>query len=136
MKKISTKQIATAIYKATNLKQDNEISLILKNAVKMIANKNLISKSNEILDYLQDIYDQKEGIIRAKIFSAKNLDNVEKQKIEDNLKTKYKTEKIISEYFEKKELLGGIRIEVGNEVLDNTYKNRLYQLEKHLIKSK
>ena len=52
---------------------------------------------------------------------------------EEEIKQKYKAQKIISEYFEKEEVLGGMKVEVGYEVLDNTYKSKLQKLEKFLI---
>jgi hypothetical protein len=80
------------------------------------------------------IIDEKTNTIRAKITTAKNLSAGERKKIEEDIKQKYKGEVIISEFFEKKELLGGMRVEVGSEVLDTTFRTRLRKLEKFLIK--
>ena len=135
MAKITTRQIAEAIYESTEGKSADSLSLVIKNAVITIKNKKLFGKSKEILWYLQDIYDKKDGVVRAKISSAKLLSEQERKVIEENLKTKYNAKKIESEYFEKKELLGGMKVEVGNEVWDDTYRNKLQQLSRYLIKN-
>jgi F-type H+-transporting ATPase subunit delta len=132
MAKISPKNIAEAIYEATLGKSKAEAEAVLKNTVAMLAKKRAIGKSKEIIEALQNILDTKSGTVRAKVLSSKKLGNDERNKVEEDLKKKYKAEKIVSEFFEKEELLGGIRVEVKDEVIDSTYKNRLEQLEKHL----
>ena len=93
-----------------------------------------IDKLNQVCKSIQDIVDKKEGVVRMKVITAKSLNNNEKSKLEEEIREKYKARKVISEYFEKRELLGGMRVEVGAEVLDTTYKSRLQKLEEFLIK--
>lgn len=135
MTKISTKKLAEAIYEATLGLSNADSVNIVKNIIVMLKNKKMLGKSEEILKHLQDIIDQKSGIVRARISSAKVVSEKEKKELENELKEKYKAREIISEYFEKKELLGGVKVEVGNEVWDNTYRNKLNQLSKLLIKN-
>lgn len=135
MTKISTKKLAEAIYDATLGLSSADSANMVKNIAVMLKNKKMLGKSEEILKHLQDIIDQKSGIVRARISSAKVVSEKEKKELENELKEKYKAQEIISEYFEKKELLGGMKVEVGNEVWDNTYRNKLNQLSKLLIKN-
>lgn len=134
MSKISPKNIAEAIYEATEGKKSSDVALTLKRTAEMIKNKRLLGKSEDILNTLQKIIDEKSNTVRMKVITAKVLGNEEKKKLEHEAKEKYKASKIISEFFEKSELLGGIRIEVGDEVMDTTYKNKLNQLENFLMK--
>ena len=134
MAKISPKNIAEAIYSATEGKSGSALEGALKRSVKVLRNKRMLGKSPEVLDALQDIIDKKEGIVRVKVNTAKRLDHGERKKLENEIKEKYKAQAVLSEFFEKAELLGGVRIEVGDEVLDTTYKNKLHKLEKFLIK--
>ncbi len=64
------------------------------------------------------------------------MSNEERERIEKEIKEKYKAGKVISEFFQKEELLGGVRVEVGDEVLDTTYKTKLQKLENFLIQGK
>lgn len=133
MAKISPKNIAEAVYLASYGKHGTELENILKYSVKMLSAKRMLGKSEDILSLLQNLIDEKEGIVRFKVTTAKSLSHEEKKKIEDEIKQKYKAEKVIGEYLEKEELLGGMKVEVGYEVMDNTYKSKLQKLEKFLI---
>lgn len=136
MAKISPKNIAEAVYLASEGKSGAELDGILKSSAKMLSDKRILGKSEDILSMLQNLIDKKEGIVRLKVTTAKALNHEEKKKIEEEIKQKYKAQKVISEYFEKEELLGGMKVEVGYEVMDNTYKSKLQKLEKFLIQSK
>lgn len=134
MSKISPKNLAESIYKASHGKAGAELSQVLKNSAKMLAEKRLLGKSKDILKNLQEIIDKSEGIVRMKVVSAKALSSDEKKNLEHQTKEKYKAKSIVSEFFEDKEVLGGIRVEVGDEVMDNTWRAGLKKLEKVLIK--
>lgn len=132
--KISSKNIAEALYASTKGKTGNELALTLKHGVKILSKKRLLGQSQDIMKALQNIIDKKDNVVRAKIITAKSLSSEEKKKVEHQIKEKYKVELIVSEFFENSDLLGGMRIEVKDEVLDTTYKNKLQRLEKFLIK--
>ena len=134
MKKISSKDIAEAVYNATEGKSGSDLALLLKRSAQMLKEKRLLGKSEDVLRALQNILDEKSGAMRIKVFTAMAMDSGEKKKLENEIKEKYKAKKVISEFFEKKELLGGMRVEIGDEVLDTTYKSQLSKLEKFLIK--
>lgn len=133
MSKISPKNLAQAIFEATKGKSGAELASAISNSAKILAGKRQLGKSSDILQNLQEILDKKEGTVRAKITTAKKLNHEEQRKLENEIKEKYKASSIVSEFFEKEEVLGGIRVEVGDEVLDTTYRNKLQQLEKFLI---
>ncbi|MFA6257401.1 MAG: F0F1 ATP synthase subunit delta [Candidatus Paceibacterota bacterium] len=136
MTKISSKNIAEAVYEATENKSGQDLAVALKRSAQMLKDKRMLGKSDEILSALQNIFDKKTGTIRIKITTAKDMGREEKSKLERELKERYKAQNIVSEFFEKKELLGGVKIEVGDEVIDSTYKNKLQELEKFLMQSK
>lgn len=136
MQKISTKNIAEALYEATKDKTGAELDEILKRSVFALNKKRMLGKSEDILQALQNILDKKTHTIRLKVTAAKILAKEDQTKIENETKVKYKGDRVISEFFVKEELLGGMRVEVGDEVLDTTYKNKLHKLEKFLIQSK
>ena len=132
MSKISPKNIAEAIYETTIDKSGVLLAETLRRGVKLIHNKRMLGKSDEILKALQNISDKKTGTIRMKVTTANNLRPEEKKRIENEVKEKYKGKSIVSEFFEKEELLGGMRVEVGDEVLDTSYRSGLRKLESFL----
>ena len=134
MAKISPKTIAEAIYAATEGKSGAELAEVLGRSAEVLRKKHLLNKSKEVLAALQNIIEKKTGVVRAKVTTAKSLTSGERKTIENEIKEKYKGQNVIGEFLEKPELLGGMRVEVGDEVLDTTYRNQLYRLEKFLIK--
>ena len=136
MAKISPKNIAEAVYEATEGKFGQELAVVIRRSTQLLKDKHMLGKSSEVLNALQNIFDKKNGTVRMKVTTAKTMEREEKSKLENEIKEKYKAQIVVGEFFEKKELLGGIRVEIGDEVLDNTYKNKLYRLENFLMQNK
>ena len=134
MTAISTKNMAYTIYSVAKDKSGIELEKILKRSVKVLWQKRMLGKSDDILEELQNIFDEKAGIVRMKVITATKMENVERKKLENEFREKYKAQSVVGEFFEKPDVLGGIRVEVGDEIMDATYKNKLCQLEKFLIK--
>ncbi|MEK7190509.1 MAG: F0F1 ATP synthase subunit delta [Patescibacteria group bacterium] len=136
MVKISPKNIAEAVYEATEGKSGQNLALTLRRSVQVLAGKRMLGRSGEVLGALQNIFDKKTGTVRMKVTTAKPLGPLEKSKLESQVKEKYKMQIVLGEFFEKEELLGGTRIEIGDEILNDTYRNKLEQLENFLKQEK
>ncbi len=134
MAKVSIKNITDGIFEATVGKTGKDLEVALKNVVKFLKNKNLLSQSEVILKELEKLIDKNDGRIKIKVKSAVKIPEDKRKKLEGDMKEKYQAKEIESEYFEDKSLLGGMKVEVGEDVLDSTYRNKLNQLEKYLIK--
>ncbi len=133
MSRISIKSIAEAIENSAEGKKGPELERFLKDAVKFLYKRKMLSQSEKLLESLQKNIDKKYGTVKMKVRSAKKIPDIKKKELEEKMKEKYKAKEIESTYFEDKHLLGGMKIEIGEEVLDMTYRNKLNQLEKHLI---
>lgn len=132
---ISTKHIAQAIYQSAKNKSGTELDSALKQSVEFLAKKNLLSKAPEILNQIARIEDTEQNILRAKVSSKKPLTKVTEEKVLHMLKARYKTKTPIIEWKEDQTLLGGVKIEAGDEILDLSLKNRLKQLQNHLLET-
>ena len=124
MAKISTKNLAQAIYGS---------KASVKEVVDFLYKRRLLGKSEEILKELENIENQEKDIVKMKVSSAKDIPDHHKKELEKEMKEKYGAREIVSECFTDRNLLGGMKIEIGEEVLDDTYRNRLNQLSKHLL---
>lgn len=133
MSKISTKTVAEAIYSSAKNKTGAELEHALQNAVEFLAKKNLIGKASEILACIERISDAEQNILRAKILSKAPLTKILTDKVENLLKARYKTKTPALQWKEDKSLVGGVRIETENEVLDLSLKNKLNQLQNYLL---
>ncbi len=68
---------------------------------------------------------------RARIETATDLDSATSSELVANLKRKYGGD-LTTEFVVNPQLLGGLRIRVGNDVWDGTVRNRLERLQQQL----
>lgn len=136
MATISINNIASAIYESSvNKKGEADLDNISKKAIDLIKRKNLMSRSKEILLKLEKIVDKNEEVVRAKVSSRINLDKKIIDEIEDFIKKRYKAQNTVLEFKIDSKLLGGIKLEVEDEVIDMTLKNKIKKLQNFLIKN-
>lgn len=135
MATISINNMARAIYDSSQDKGGVELDAVTKNAVDLISKKHLMSRSKEILSSLEKIVDKKNEVVRAKISSRIKIDKKIVDEIEDFIKKRYKAKNTVLEFMVDETLLGGIKIEVGDEIIDTTLKNKVKKLQNYLINS-
>ncbi len=132
MAALSHNDIARSIYLATKDKTDAEQSVILKRTVELLARKGLLSKAQVILGSLKKIINSEEGVVEARVSSPEKLSERSKTEIWQALSRRYsgKTVSIVENI--DTSLLGGIKIEVDDEVIDLSMKNRINKLQECL----
>jgi len=133
MATISIKNLTKAIYESSYKKEGVELDKTLEKAVNLISKKHLMDKSKEIIKELQKMIDKEEKIIRAEVSSKTKINNKNIIEIEDFIKKRYKIENTIINYKIDDKLLGGIKIEVGDEIIDTTLKSQIKKLQNYLI---
>jgi len=133
MATISVNNIASAIYESSQGKDGAELDIVMKKAVNLISKKHLMSKSKEILNQLERIIDKKDGVVRAKISSRIKIDKKITDEIEDFIKKRYQVKHTVLEFTVDEKLLGGMRIEIGDEIIDMTTRNKIKKLQNYLI---
>jgi F0F1-type ATP synthase delta subunit len=135
MATISIKNIAQAIYESSHDKDEASLSILMKDVVRLINKKRLLTKSDKILKALEKIIDDNNGVTRVKISSHGKLEDKEKKEIEEFIKKKYKSKEVELSIIEDEKLLGGIKIETGDEILDMTLSNKVQKLQNYLIEN-
>jgi F-type H+-transporting ATPase subunit delta len=133
MATVSIKNLATAIYESSKNKEGKDLDVLMADCAKLIADKHLLGKSEQLLDALETIIDQEHGVTRAIATSKIKLNTKMKEEVEEFIKKRYKAKEVILELKEDPNTLGGIKIEIGDEVIDMTLRNRLNQLQNYLI---
>ncbi len=128
-------EVAQAIYLVTKDKKGTEQKSTLERVTKFMARKRLISKAPEILDSLSKIYDKTEGRVTVNLTSATKLKEETKKEIIHLLKKHYSAKEFIFIESIDQSLLGGVRIELNNEVIDLSIKNKIGQLQEYLQKN-
>lgn len=132
---LSNNDIARALYLVSKDKSHIEQSAIFKNFTKFLFKKRLLSKAQDIISNFEKIINKEEGRVVVKVLSALKLDYKMKLELEHFLKKRYLAREIALEEILDEKLLGGVRVEVNNEVIDLSIKNRIGKLKEHLITS-
>jgi F-type H+-transporting ATPase subunit delta len=128
MKTLTTNDIARAIYLALEDKTPS------KRIVEFLREKHMLGRSDEILAQLRKIINSHSGIVEAEVRTAKALSPTKKSELKKFLTKRYSAKDVAINEVVSKELLGGERIEVGDEVIDLSYKNKLFQLQEFLTR--
>jgi F-type H+-transporting ATPase subunit delta len=133
MSKISTKNVAEAIYELTRNKTGPELFKTLSEVKDFLVKKRLISKSAEILKKLTDLINQEQGVSEARLTVLKDPSKKVIEKLTEILKKRYHSKVILFETKVDKSIIGGMKIEIGDEIIDLSVKNKIVQLQNHLL---
>jgi F-type H+-transporting ATPase subunit delta len=134
MATLSNNDIARAIYLVSRDKTNTELHDIDKKVVKFLARRRLLSKSRDILERLSKIINYENERIVVKVSSPKKLKEESKKELTLLLKKRYGAREIVLVETLDEKLLGGIRVEVNDEIIDLTVKNKIKKLQEHLTR--
>lgn len=133
MAQTSINNLARAIYESSSGKDEASLNILYKNIIRLLSEKHLINKSKHLLDKLQKIIDKDEDIIRVKITSRNELTKSTIKELEEFIKDRYKAKNVVMTFDKKEELIGGIKLEIKDEIIDITLKSKVNKLKNYLI---
>lgn len=88
---------------------------------------------DSIVARVNELADERQGILRARIFSSRPLTQNQQEEVQKVLSSRYgKTVQAVFRTDEK--LLGGLKIYCQNELIDGSVQTRLQKLQEELIK--
>lgn len=99
-----------------------------------VADKNRFLEISGIFDYFIDSVKTLQGIGTAYVTTPMNLSDIQKEKIRDKVLSTTGFKEVNIDYSVDTSLIGGMIIRIGDRVVDNSVKTRLYDLEKDLQK--
>ena len=91
-----------------------------------------IKQLSKIVKSIEINYKTRQGIIDVDVISSINLDLKLINDISAFIKNKYSKKAIINEVIDKK-LIAGLKLKIGNTILDGTVSNKLKKLKNNLI---
>ena len=134
MATVSNNDIARAIYLSSQDKSGKEQAEILSKVTQFLFRRRLLSRSPDILARLDKMIDKSEERIVVNISSKQALHENIKKEIAQILKERYGAKKVILIESIDEKLLGGFKIQVNDEVIDLTIKNKIEKLQEYLTK--
>ena len=110
----------------------NHFSQILKKFLGFLAIKNRLFFLNQIIESFLNFVSSNKGELKAKLLSSKKLSKEELERIQSELSKDFQSP-IRIEYKYDPDLIGGLVIQVGSVMVDNSIRSKLRQLEKNMI---
>lgn len=113
---------------------EEEEKKILKNFVALLAKKRMLGSQKEIIEKYGKRYNEKHNIIEATVTLESRMSEKTRLDLREMLKKKYKAREVHMLEKVDQRVLGGLKIKIGDEIIDTTLKNTLNQLEARLTK--
>lgn len=133
MSAISNNDIARAIYLASKDKNQAEQFLLFPKIIQFLFRRRLLPRAPDILLQLKKIINFENKVVSATVWSAQKLEEKIEKDLIYFLKKRYSAKEVVFIPKIEEKLLGGFRVEINNEVIDLTLKNKIGKLEEHLI---
>jgi F-type H+-transporting ATPase subunit delta len=130
--KVNTKAYAIALYETIKENKGEQLKIVLRNFVLLLAKKNLLSSAKKILADFSRYYNEAEGIVEVRVQTAKALSAENKEKMIHQLKSRLGKEIDLKSEIDAS-LLGGIILQVNDTQFDGSLKRQLDLLKKDLI---
>ena len=131
---ISNNEIARAIYGELKDKHTSAQKESLKKVVSFLDRKHLMSKTSGILSLLEKVIAEEAGMLTVRVRSARNLGEKMRTHLRTSLKKRYSVKNVILKEEVDERLLGGMRLEVNDEVIDLSMRNKITQLQEYLTR--
>jgi len=107
---------------------------LAKNAAGLLTRRKRMYALSGIANELDRLSDQRAGIVRATVVSAEPLSESYAEKLADELKA-MTGKRIVLDQRHDPELLAGLVIRIGDQVIDGSARTKLAELSAHLLQS-
>ena len=132
--KITAKQFAETLYDSVEGKTEKEILSVLNNFSEIVKKNNALSMIDNILDEFSRIWNKENGIIEAKVTSARDLDKTNRKSIIEYIKKATKAKDVVLDETVDKKVLGGVILKYGDKIVDDSLLGRVRSLGRTLEK--
>ncbi len=133
MATLSNNDIARAIYLLSKDKTQAQLRDTNGKIVNFLFRRRLLSETRDILERLDKIINYENRTVEAKVSTARKLRGKFKKELLSFLKKRYRAKGVILAEKLDEELLGGVRVEVNDEVINLTVRNKINELQEHLV---
>lgn len=104
-----------------------------QNLLRVLIENGRLSALPEIRDIYEDLKSEREGVVDAVITTARPLDDAQLAGLVTQLEGRFKR-KIKPQVVVESDLIGGVRVQVGDEVIDGSVRGKLAAMAAVLVK--
>lgn len=135
MKASITHELARVLLEMTDGAAPEESKKATADFAEYLKKKGLLKQAPAIMAEYQRLHNAKHGIVEALVTLTARLDEKDRASLKEALKKKYGAKEVRIEEKVDQRLIGGMKIRIGDEVLDTSLQNSLGQLQAQLLKS-
>lgn len=106
----------------------------VRNFLGLLVERNRLEILSEVVSAYSALLDEKQGVVRAKVTSALELDTAERERIAAQLKS-LTGKNVRMEVAIDPSLIGGLVAQVGSTIYDGSIRSRLQTFRNHLIQN-
>lgn len=110
-----------------------EANALVLNTLYVLIDAGRINELENLIEDFQDIANEASGIAEAKVYSTRELTEDEKTAISSAFAKKVGKQSLNIENIIDPGLIGGIRLQIGNQIYDSSISAKLARLERQLI---
>ena len=118
----------------TDGKSDADMKVALKNFVKYLADKKMLRHAENIIDEYRKIYNHNNSIVEATVTLISRMDEQTRLGLREALKKKHAAREVHMLEKVDQRILGGMKVQIGDMIYDNTVQSSLAQLQAQLAK--
>lgn len=96
--------------------------------------KNRWSYFGQICESVEKLVDEKQGVVRGFIYTAKSLSEKDKKSVEASVQRFFKNQRILLKVQQKEDLVNGLRVEVGGMSFDDSILHHLQNFKAQVRK--
>jgi F-type H+-transporting ATPase subunit delta len=111
---------------------ENKVDISVKNFLNVLIDKKKFDLFDDIYNAFIDLYQNYSNIVVGEVISSTALEESYKIKIKNILEKKYK-KTFVLDFKIDEDLIGGIIIRIGNEIIDGSLKNQLIKIKNILL---
>ncbi len=126
--------VADRLATVNELSERLGVTDLAKNAVGLLTRRKRMYALSGIAAELDRMSDQRAGIVRATVLSAEPLTEWFAEKLTEELKT-MTGRRVVLDRRHDPELLAGVVIRIGDQVIDGSARTKLAELSAHLLQS-
>ena len=108
------------------------LSTLMRNAVKLIADKGRLPQLEEVLRALEELAEAETGRVRVEVTSAKPLSEAYYNRLSEKLQRATDRQVVLVKK-QDPSLIGGVVTRVGDQIFDGSLSNRLSELKETLL---
>ncbi len=123
--KYSPKQYARALYES--LREEKDAGLVFKNFYNLLVRNSDLKLLSKIIENIDEVDKKERGVVEVKIASAKKIAPEIIEKLQGLIKKGEIKQEIDSS------LIGGLKIQIGDLLIDSSIKAKLNKLRQSLI---